>query len=384
MQQHNEGGANYQTKTGENNTNYIGCTIPVPSEETRSVRKILMLSANPSQPEMPRRRKEIHKIRKALQRANRSLFVLDDRPEISAADLSQELSINKPYIIDISGHKNGINGLVLGSSSSTNNSIISDRIVAEIFTMHSNYLECIILNGCSSEEQTKELLRHINFVVCISQDIEDKEIIDFLDEFYFQIGTERIQLLPRLFDRNKEDRENKLREKLNLCNNELAKAGNNVNLWRKKAELLKNLELFEEENNIYEILSKLDPSNYKIRTEQGDSLERLGKHEEALTAYTKALELEERNYKIWWKKGKTFANLERYFEAQNPYEYALSLEPPSPDNYVIYREYGFVLKKLGYFQKSLALYKKSLALEPRYRASAYEKKQIYNKIIHYK
>lgn len=387
MSQTNLGGANYHSDDS--------------SQVKKLVKKILMLCANPV---TPYRTKEIKEIRKALRRAkDGNSFAIEDRPDIGATDLSQELSTIEPWIVDISGDKNGIESLVLENNIGRNTSQNSDEfseIIADFFKLYASNIECLILNGCCLEKQSKEIAQNIQFVIGIDRSLGDIKISDFLDEFYYQIGSGRtvrdsynlgFSLLKRkysydnqtlliLLEKNNETRRRKLEEELSFYDREIETNQESSILWKKKASLLKELDRLEEANEAYERASSLDPSNYKIRTEQGDTLEQFGKHEEAVNAYNKALELENQDYKVWWKKGQALVEGEEYSEAVISYGKALELDPPSPDNYVICREYGSTLKKLGRYSESIGLHKKSLEFEPRYRASNYEKRQIYKKI----
>jgi tetratricopeptide (TPR) repeat protein len=376
---------------------------PPVSQPSLGGKKILMLLANPESPKTPRKKEETRKIRDALKRAkNGNLFELLERPDISADDLSQELSTIEPYIIDIFGCDNGIEGLVLEESSEKNTltDLKKIELIAELFQLHSKRIECIILNRCYSEEQAREIVQHVEFVIGISQNLENTKTAKFLSEFYYHLGSEHpirnayklgcnsvertglqdICLLPILLNRDDERNRRSLEEKLSSCNKGIETNQNDVELWQKKANLLKELGRSEEADEAYERASLLAPNNYKIRTEQGDALEQVGKYEKAASIYDKALELEEKDYKVWWKKGQALVEAKKHGEAVGSYDKAVALSPPSPDNYVIYREYGSILKKLGQYQESIILYKKSLGLEPRYRASNYEKRRVYKKM----
>ncbi len=375
---------------------------PPVSQPSLGRKKILMLLANPESPKTSRKREETRKIRDALKRAkNGNLFEILERSDISADDLSQELSTIEPYIIDIFGCDDGIKGLVLEENSEKNTltDLRKIELIAELFQLHSKGIECIILNRCYSAEQAREIVQHIEFVIGISQSLEDAKATEFLSEFYYHLGSEHpirnayklscnrlegklqdICLLPILLNRDDERNRRSLEEKLSSCNKGIEKNQSDVELWQKKANLLRELGRSEEADEAYERASLLAPNNYKIRTEQGDALEQIGKYEKAVNVYDKALELEKEDYKVWWKKGQALVEAEKYDEAAESYDKAVALSPPSPDNYVIRREYGDILEKLEQYQKSVILYKESLIREPRYRASSYEKRQVYKKM----
>ena len=401
---------------GANSTNIIGRVYNYHGDASQvklAAKKILMLSANPDNPELDRRNEEIREIENALDRATTARSkqgkydaIFESPPlgklHIRATDISQEISTIQPSIICISGNEDGIEKLILESVSTKNKPLNPEKLIADFFHLYSGSIDCIVLNGCYSEEQAREIARHVKCVIGISRDLKHKKIIEFLNEFYYQlnldntitiqtsyrisrnrlerIDPEDIQLLPTLLEKENEEKRRELEEKLSSCNEKIEKDENNVELWRKKADLLKKIGRSEEADEAYERASLLAPTNYEIRIEQGNALELFGRHEEAVDAYDKALELEKENYTVWWKKGQALVVVEKYDEAVESYEKAVSLEPPSPDNYVICREYGSILKKLEQYQKSIILYKKSLGFEPRYRASSYEKRQVYKKM----
>lgn len=372
---------------------------------------ILVLSANPEHIDTPRRLEEIETITNALDRAtlarskhNKGSTIFDsplNKLNVRASELSQELSIVQSAIVCISGNEAGIEGLMLeGNYNKNKRDLEKLQSIVDFFRLYSEKIDCVILNGCYYEEQAREIAQYIESVIGIDRNLKSANVLEFFSEFCYQlnlgntvqashhiscnrlerIAPEDYQPLPKLFKRDDEIRQRELEEKLTVCNKEIEKDQNNVELWRKKASLLENLDRDEEADQAYEKASFLDPSNYKIRTEQGDALEKFGKHEEAVNAYEKALELEQKDYRVWWKKGKALVEVKQYQEASEAYDNTVALKPPPPDNYVICREYGSLLKKMERYRESINLYQKSLAFEPKYRASSYEKKRVYKKM----
>jgi hypothetical protein len=109
----NKGSANHQTHTGADNTNFIEGVhhhYNGPLKEKQAKKKILVLSTNPENTELLSREEGIQKIESALERASfhrskqdkgSTLFDLPiEKINIRAANLSQELSIIEPYIIN--------------------------------------------------------------------------------------------------------------------------------------------------------------------------------------------------------------------------------------------------------------------------------------------
>ncbi|MGC1396185.1 MAG: tetratricopeptide repeat-containing serine protease family protein [Coleofasciculaceae cyanobacterium] len=383
------------------------------SQGKQTVKSILMLSANPKNPKTERRKKEIEKITNALGRAtlkrrekhkNPTLFdEPHDKLDIKADKLDEELSAIKPWIIQISGSANGIEGLTRESDSGRATSKTPEKSIADLFEFHAKSVQCIILNGCYSDVQAREIVQYIDFVIGINQDLEESKVLKFLDDFYFYIGSERTiidsyqrschhlngtgiqnKLMPILLDKSNEKQHRDWEEELRNCEQKIEKDPDNPKLWLKKARLLKKLEYFKKANEAYEKASLLAPNDPKIKTEQAEALEQSGNQKKAINAFGKAVELEPGDYKVWWKKGQAHVKAKEYKEAVESYDRAIELavkrEPSSPDRYMICREYAYLLEKLGKYQQSIAMYKKSLGFESKYRASSYLKRQVYKKM----
>jgi tetratricopeptide (TPR) repeat protein len=415
VNQSNSDSTTYQTLTGNRSISFIGGEHhhAMNSRESKPIEhKILMLSANPRSPKLPRRNKELDSIKSALERSilarsrqgrdGTSFGMPINGLKIQASNLSQQLSEIQPFIVCISGEQEGIDGLILANKLNETENEHQSKLIAELFKSYSKIISCIILNGCFCEEQASETALNIDFVVGIRMHLDHKNTIKFLGEFFYQLnlvnsvdiafnlslnGLKRLSDselgdLPILFKKGDEINKRKLEEELSSVNKSISIDQENVELWRRKAQLHTELNQPDQADQSYEKASSLSPKDYEIRTEQGEALEKLGEYEKASNIYDKALELDlgEKDYRIWWKKGKLLVEIKKYSEAVECYDKAAILQPPFPDNYIIFREYGFILRELGKFQESIFHYKKSLTIEPKYRASSYEKKQVYKKM----
>ncbi|MBW4542281.1 MAG: CHAT domain-containing protein [Myxacorys chilensis ATA2-1-KO14] len=364
---------------------------------TPIIKPVLILSTpqkNPSQ-----RIKEVREIGDALRRSrHRQQFEVQNKLEVGASDFSSALSEIQPYIVDIAGCEDGIEDLFIEDDSNNKESIRLGELISKFFDFHRSVV-CIILNGCYLEDQAREIVQHVEFVIGINQHLGERKILAFLTEFYFHLGTgitiqdsykagcykllqtgsDSAQFLT-LLDRSSELQRQELEKELASCNEELESDPNNASLWRKRADILKGLNRPDEVTESYKKASLIEPGNYEIRAEKGDALEQFGMPEEAITAYDEALELYQDDYEVWWKKGKALVEVKKYREAMGSYEKALALKPPSPTNYVIYREYGFICEILVQYQKSITSYKNSLKLQPKYRAANYDKRRVYRKM----
>jgi tetratricopeptide (TPR) repeat protein len=333
-----------------------------------SKKTILILPASPESIMSSRWREELTKIRGAVDRGNKHIgqFEVQDRPYVSSSDLSQELTRLKPYILHISGCADGVKALVLGNTNQHVDDSNQKELIAELFELHAREVNCLILSGCSSEEQIREIVHNIEFVIGITANLEEIHAAKFLNEFYYQLASNREIIhsyksgcsllkreghsdkatLPLLFTRSDEIKRRDLEKELTSCIKEIEHDQDNIKNWKKKASLLRDL----------------------------------GRTDEANDAYGKAIEIDNTDYKVWWEKAKTHVEAGEDMEAAECYKKALSLLPPSPDDYIICREYGFTLGKLERPYESILLYKTSLCLQPNYRIASHDRKQAYKKI----
>jgi tetratricopeptide (TPR) repeat protein len=370
---------------------------------------VLMLPASSVSIASPRWQEEVTKIRKAIERAkniaeekhenNFEKYEFQDRPYINSSDLSQDLTALMPHIIHISGCEEGIAELVIGDTSQRDNNN-QNNLISELFSLHENFINCIVLSGCCLESQIREISQHIEFIIGVPESLEETISAKFFDEFYFHLASNiEIEvsynlgknllrregyidedLFPKLFYQKDEINRRGWEAELAICIKDLEEQPENITLLKKKASLFKDLGRIHELNETHENISNLEPTKYENRVKQGDDLEELGDHGKADIAYTKALELEETDYKVWWKKAIAYANAGEHMQAGESYKNALALLPPSPDDYVICIQYAIILKRLKKFHESIQAYSTSICIQPKYRVASYHRKQMYKKI----
>jgi serine/threonine-protein kinase len=69
--------------------------------------------------------------------------------------------------------------------------LVSAEALAGLFSLFADRLDCVLLNACYSEVQAKEISRHINSVIGMSQAIGDKAAISFAVGFYDALGADK-------------------------------------------------------------------------------------------------------------------------------------------------------------------------------------------------
>lgn len=385
-------------------TNHVDNSVKIhysPTKDELTERVILLLPASCHGVEKPSRAREIRQIKRAIRNSHnnsqiKSRFIFNvidkDKLDIAEVKLSDLLSAINPYIVEMSGFEEGIATLVIED---LENSEISDvnQFVSRHFEINAPEVHCIVLNGCYAESQADNLIRHIDFLIGISQDLPEELVFTFLDEFYYKIGLGWSidcayqagchKLEPSESDQTKIPflRNAKQEQEIDLVNKKIEQDPSNIVHWKQKASKLQKIGRYKAAEQAYAKVTSLEPSNPRLREERGDFLEQSGKHEEAASSYKKSSQLlEEKDYKVLWKAGKAYAGASLYSKAANFYGQALDLKPPTPDNYLICREYGYVLEKDNKYKESIAAYKEALTYQPKYRASRYERRWLYQKI----
>ncbi|PZO10752.1 MAG: hypothetical protein DCF25_20215 [Leptolyngbya foveolarum] len=154
-------------------------------------RKILVLAANPGDTGRLRLDEEVRNIKEALRRASqRDTFELTAEFAVTPRALQQALLDVEPDIVHFCGHSTQ-QGLMLENNSG-NYTIVSTEAISKTFeTFADEKIECVILNACYSETQAKEIVKHVPYVIGMSDTIGDRSAIAFAESFYDTVGAGR-------------------------------------------------------------------------------------------------------------------------------------------------------------------------------------------------
>jgi hypothetical protein len=156
-----------------------------------SVKKILILTANPKDTNELRLGEEVRGIQEALdQSKNRDQFEVITHSAVRVNDLQSILLAHTPDIVHFSGHGGGSQGLVLESELGQMQ-LVSSTALAGLFKLFEADVECVCLNACYSEEQAEVIYQHISCVVGMNQAIGDKAAIEFARGFYRALSNGR-------------------------------------------------------------------------------------------------------------------------------------------------------------------------------------------------
>ena len=149
------------------------------------MKKILILTANPTNTKPLRLSEEVREIKSALERSqNREQFEIIVEEAVRPQEFRRTLLGHKPNIVHFSGH-GAEKGLVLmednGEFILVKPDALTDffKIVQESFK-----IECIVLNACYSEIQAEGIYPYVDYVVGMNQQIVDTAARKFTLGFY--------------------------------------------------------------------------------------------------------------------------------------------------------------------------------------------------------
>jgi uncharacterized protein YjbI with pentapeptide repeats len=177
-------------------------------ETSNPKRNILILAANPKGTATLRLDEEARELQNGLERSRyRDQFAIQQRWAVTPTEVRRALLDLKPTIVHFSGHGIGRESipnpspadarkLNVGDNSATEPEglvlenavgqpqLVSSEILADLFGLFSDHLECVVLNACFSEVQAAAIARHIPYVVGMRRAIGDQAAIKFAIGFY--------------------------------------------------------------------------------------------------------------------------------------------------------------------------------------------------------
>jgi hypothetical protein len=155
----------------------------------QSVKKILILSANPLGTHRLRLDQEVREIREAIQKSrNRENIDLVIATAVRTKDIQQEIVYNRPQIVHFCGHGAGNQGLIFEDINGRAKPVTTEAL-AMLFGLCANYVECVVLNACHSISQAEGIANRIKYVAAMRQELGDKAAIEYSRGFYFAVAS---------------------------------------------------------------------------------------------------------------------------------------------------------------------------------------------------
>ena len=170
--------------------------------------KILFVSADPSDASRLGIQKELRKIQDELQRSvGRAGFLFEACLAARPSDLSRTLLVRpRPRVLHFSGHGTREGAICLEDDTGQVHPV-SGTAIANLLEPISTDLDCVVLNACYARKQADAILRHVQYVVGMSDSIDDRAATAYSVGFYqalfngeeipvaHQLGCAQIQMV---------------------------------------------------------------------------------------------------------------------------------------------------------------------------------------------
>ncbi len=152
-------------------------------------RKILMMTANPTDTATLKLNDEIAAIHEGLSAAqHRDRFQLVSKNNLNIRELRRMMLKETPQIVHFSGHGAGESGLMLQDDSGKAQ-FVNGEALRGLFELFADAIECVVLNACYSEIQAKAISQHIPYVIGMNNAVGDKAACEFAVGFYDALGA---------------------------------------------------------------------------------------------------------------------------------------------------------------------------------------------------
>ena len=185
-----------------------------PKAPDADVKTILVLAANPKNTSQLRLGEEVREIQAGLERSQyRDRVRIEQRWAVRPRDVQRAFLDTHPLIVHFSGHGEGVASpsnepgdarkavVVSEGTGDAYNSrtqsegllledevgkaqLVSTRSLANLFSLFSDEVECVVLNACYSATQAEAIAQHIPYVVGMKKAIGDRAAIKFSLGFY--------------------------------------------------------------------------------------------------------------------------------------------------------------------------------------------------------
>lgn len=178
-------------------------TVSLPNislELTNQQQKILVLEAVPDKLRLGT---EIRGIEEAVKRAiKRDSFEIKIRTAVRPHDIRRAIAEERPSIVHFCGHGMEDGSLVLEDDMGQHKPVLPEALT-ELFKLHTDYIKCVLLNACYSSKLAASISQHINYVIGMNQQIDDRAAIVFAKGFYDGLGYNNINnqdVIKRAFE----------------------------------------------------------------------------------------------------------------------------------------------------------------------------------------
>jgi hypothetical protein len=149
---------------------------------------VLFLPSNPDASSRSRLDTELKQIREQLySRSSEQSLILNQSVADTVGELIQTFQQYHPQIVHFSGSRtSNIETPFTGDGERIN--LASPQSLVSLFSEFPNQISCVILSGVYTKIQAKAISEHVPFLIEISHELSDREIIAFGIGFYQAIA----------------------------------------------------------------------------------------------------------------------------------------------------------------------------------------------------
>jgi len=149
---------------------------------------VVFLAASPSGQDRLRLDKEVREIDASLRNsALRSKFQLEQCWAVRASDFQSALLRYRPHIIHFSGHGTKSGELVVENDFG-DSTPVPPAGLGRLFGILQDRVKCVVLSACNSRQQADEIAKYVDYVIGMSDSIDDESAIIFSKAFYEALG----------------------------------------------------------------------------------------------------------------------------------------------------------------------------------------------------
>ena len=146
--------------------------------------KILFLSAEPTNASRLRVDEEVRSIQEQLHASQQKQeILLEQKHALRWKDFSRAMVDVQPHVVHFSGHGSASGQLCFETESGTIREI-DPHVLAELFEIVADQVNCVVLNACYTRLQAETISRHISYVIGMKKSILDYAAIKFSTGFY--------------------------------------------------------------------------------------------------------------------------------------------------------------------------------------------------------
>jgi hypothetical protein len=150
---------------------------------------ILFLSADPTDATRIRTNEELRDIKEVLEKSTlQDRFQLESREALRPTDIIPALRELKPQYVHFSGHGTKSGAICIENPQGKLHPVEAEALAA-LFKQFDDQIKCVVLNACYSKIQADAIAQYVDYVIGMTQAIDDKVAIAFSTGFYQALGA---------------------------------------------------------------------------------------------------------------------------------------------------------------------------------------------------